>query len=61
MKRILKRLWNWFLVKIGRKRKLRGQWTVEDMEELKNLHGFDVEQELANILVDEIEKEKRYE
>jgi len=48
---------NRIAVFFGFKRKLCGQWTVEDVGELEIMHGLDVEQELANILTEEINKE----
>jgi hypothetical protein len=36
------------------KRVLRGVWTVESVEDLRALHGLDVEAELAKILIEEI-------
>lgn len=38
----------------ARGRQLRGDWTIEVGQDLEALHGFDVEEELTNILTDEV-------
>ena len=49
--------WNFIRRLFGLKRKLCAGWTVEKAVDLKAMHGFDVEQELADILKEEINKE----
>ena len=38
-------------------RKLEAKWTIEDAQDLKIMHGFDAEEELAAILKQEIKAE----
>jgi len=40
-------------------RRLRASWTVDVAKDLESLHGIDVEQELADILISEIAAEQR--
>tara|TARA_R110000851_G_scaffold87200_3_gene190075 strand:+ start:16961 stop:17128 length:168 start_codon:yes stop_codon:yes gene_type:complete len=50
------KIYNRLRVFFGFKRKLRGTWKVETIQELEYTYGMDVEEELVKILTKEMEK-----
>jgi len=43
----------------GQPRYFIDRWTIEEIDDAVSLHGFNIEDELAKILTEEIEREKQ--